>query len=343
MAFEVAFEDSVLIASRYNYRNELGDPRVVASPPVELEAGREYPIVVEASESWGDAILQLVWAAPVDGLLSEAVAAAREADAVVLFLGLTPRLEGEEMRVEVEGFGGGDRTDLVLPAAQQRLLEAVTLVGKPTVLVLLGGSALAVGWADRNVGAIVEAWYPGQAAGTAIADVLFGDYNPAGRLPVTFYRSVGDLPPFDDYAMTGRTYRFFEGEPLYAFGHGLSYTSFGYENLKMDGETLAAGGSLTVSVDVTNTGQRAGEEVVQLYVRRPESAVDRPVRDLRGFRRVALGPGETTTVAMTLEADALRHWDPDADAWALEPGPVLVQVGASSADLRVEGTIRIVE
>jgi beta-glucosidase len=343
MAFEVTFEDSVLIASRYNYRNELGDPRVVASPPLELEAGREYPILVEASESWGDAILQLVWAAPVDGLLAEAVAAAREAEAVVLFLGLTPRLEGEEMRVEVEGFAGGDRTDLVLPAAQQRLLEAVALVGKPTVLVLLGGSALAVGWADRNVGAIVEAWYPGQAAGTAIADVLFGDYNPAGRLPVTFYRSVGDLPPFDDYAMTGRTYRFFEGEPLYAFGHGLSYTSFGYENLKLDGETLAAGGSLTVSVDVTNTGERAGEEVVQLYVRRPESAVERPIRDLRGFRRVSLGPGETTTVAMTLEADALRHWDPDADAWALEPGPVLVQVGASSADIRVEGTIRIVE
>lgn len=343
MAVEMSFADSVVIASRYNFRNEFGDPRLIPTAPVELEAGREYPFAVNASESYGEARVQLLWAPPSDGLLTEAVSAAREADAVVMFLGLTPRLEGEEMRVEVEGFAGGDRTDLVLPAAQRRLLEAVVLTGKPTVLVLLNGSALAVNWADRNVGAIVEAWYPGQAAGTAIADVLFGDYNPAGRLPVTFYRSVGDLPPFDDYAMEGRTYRYFEGEPLYAFGHGLSYTNFGYENLKFDRESLSQSDSVVVSVDVTNTGARSGEEVVQLYVRRPESAISRPNRDLRGFRRVALEPSETMTVTMTLKADALRHWDPDTHAWALEPGPVLVQVGASSADLRVEGTILLTE
>src|SRR6185436_5300111 len=165
--------------------------------------------------------LQLVWATPSDSLAAEAERVARQADAVVMFLGLTANLEGEEMRVQIAGFRGGDRTTIDLPSTQQQLLERIVKLGKPTVLVLLNGSALAVNWAQANVPAIVEAWYPGQAAGAAIADVLFGDYNPAGRLPVTFYKSVDDLPPFDDYKMTGRTYRFFNGAPLYPFGFGL--------------------------------------------------------------------------------------------------------------------------
>ncbi|MBB4637834.1 glycoside hydrolase family 3 C-terminal domain-containing protein [Longimicrobium terrae] len=333
--FELYLADTLLVRSQYNYRDELGDPRVVSAEPVHLEAGRAYPIRVDAHESYGDAQVQLVWDAPPGDLEGEAMDAARQADAVVLFLGLSPRLEGEEMKVEVDGFRGGDRTSLDLPASQQRLLERVTALGKPTVLVLLNGSALSVGWAQEHVPAIVEAWYPGQA-GNAIADVLFGDYNPAGRLPVTFYRRVEDLPPFGEYAMAGRTYRFFRGEPLYAFGHGLSYTTFRYANLRTSAASVAPGGQVTVSVDVTNTGARAGDEVVQLYVSYPGSAVERPVRELKGFARVPLQPGQTRTVQMTLRADELRYWDADNDRWLLEPRPVRLQVGASSADLRVE-------
>ena len=270
------------------------------------------------------------------------VKAARQADAVVLFLGLTARLEGEEMRVELEGFRGGDRTRIDLPAAQERLLERIVAVGKPTVLVLLNGSALAVSWAQQHVPAIVEAWYPGQAGGTAIADVLFGDYNPGGRLPVTFYKSVDDLPPFDDYRMEGRTYRFFKGTPLYPFGYGLSYTSFAYKQLRTSAGTLRADDTLTVRVDVTNTGQREGDEVVQLYVRHLGSRVTRPREDLRGYRRVTLRPGETRTVQFPLVAASLAYWNPDSHRWVVEDEPVEIAVASSSADLRLRRTVRVV-
>src|SRR5882724_6647812 len=170
-------------------------------------------------------------------------------------MGLSSRLEGEEMDVNIDGFKGGDRTSLDLPKAQEELIKEIQALGKPVVLVLLNGSALSINWEDKNIPAIVEAWYPGQAAGTAIADVLFGDYNPAGRLPVTFYRDTTDLPPFGDYRMAGRTYRFFEGTPLYPFGHGLSYTSFTYANLRTSADTLRAGDHITIRIDVANTGK----------------------------------------------------------------------------------------
>ena len=279
---------------------------------------------------------------PAETLAVEAVKAARQADAVVLFLGLTARLEGEEMRVELEGFRGGDRTRIDLPAAQERLLERIVAVGKPTVLVLLNGSALAVSWAQQHVPAIVEAWYPGQAAGTAIADVLFGDYNPGGRLPVTFYKSVDDLPPFDDYRMEGRTYRFFKGTPLYPFGYGLSYTSFAYKQLRTSAGTLRADDTLTVRVDVTNTGQREGDEVVQLYVRHLGSRVTRPREDLRGYRRVTLRPGETRTVQFPLVAASLAYWNPDSHRWVVEDEPVEIAVASAAADLRLRRTVRVV-
>ena len=339
--WELYVDDRLVARSQYNYRDELGDPRVVTAPAVRLEAGREYRVRVDAHESYGDAQVQLLWDAPEGDLEAEALAAARQADAVVLFLGLSPRLEGEEMKVEVEGFRGGDRTTLDLPATQQRLLERVAALGKPTVLVLLNGSALAVNWAHDHVPAILEAWYPGQAAGTAIADVLFGDYNPAGRLPVTFYRSAADLPSFESYAMKGRTYRFFQGRPLYPFGHGLSYTTFRYSNVRTSAPSLAAGDTVVVSVDVTNTGARAGDEVVQLYVRHPGSRVDRPLRELKGFARVPLRPGETRTVRLPLPADELRFWDAAADRWVLEPGQLRVELGASSADIRAESGVEI--
>jgi len=279
---------------------------------------------------------------PAETLAVAAVNAARQADAVVLFLGLTARMEGEEMSLQIAGFTGGDRTQIDLPASQQRLLERVVAVGKPTVLVLLNGSALAVTWAQAHVPAIVEAWYPGQAAGSAIADVLFGDYNPAGRLPVTFYRSVDDLPAFDDYRMAGRTYRFFGGSPLYPFGHGLSYTTFAYKHLRTTTETLRSDGSVTVRVDVTNTGARVGDEVVQLYVQHLGSVVERPNKDLRGYRRVTLGPGETRTVELPLRGSSLAYWNPDTHRWVVEAEPVRIQVGASSADIRLDTTIRVV-
>jgi beta-glucosidase len=209
------------------------------------------------------------------------------------------------------------------------------------VLVLLNGSAIAVNWAQQNVPAIVEAWYPGQAGGSAIADVLFGDYNPGGRLPVTFYRNVSDLPPFEDYAMKGRTYRYFTGTPLYAFGHGLSYTTFAYRNLRASAPTLSSTGTATVAVNVTNTGQRAGDEVVQLYVSHPASKVARPVRELRGYQRVTLRPGETRTVRFALPASSLAYWDERTDRWVVEAAAVRVQIGASSADIRLEQTIRV--
>jgi beta-glucosidase len=209
------------------------------------------------------------------------------------------------------------------------------------VLVLLNGSALAVNWAQEHVPAIVEAWYPGQAGGSAIADVLFGDYNPAGRLPVTFYKSASDLPPFEDYAMKGRTYRYFGGTPLYSFGHGLSYTTFAYGNLRASAERVAAAGRIGISVDVTNSGAIAGDEVVQLYVSHPESKVPRAIRDLRGYRRVSLKPGETRTVRFAVPVSSLAYWDGRTHRWIVESEPVKLQVGASSADIRLEHTIRV--
>ena len=344
MKAELALDDSVIARSRYPQRDdEFPDPRLSRSEPLQLQAGREYRIRVDAQETYGDAQLQLVWSSPGEGLADEAMRVAREADAVVMVMGLTANLEGEEMPVQVPGFRGGDRTTLGLPAPQQRLLERVAALGKPTVLVLLNGSALAVNWAQEspNVGAIVEAWYPGQAGGTALADVLFGDYNPAGRLPVTFYRDTTDLPPFADYAMKGRTYRFFTGTPLYPFGHGLSYTSFRYANLRADRETVPAGDTVRVSVDVTNAGQVAGDEVVQLYVRYPASRVERPVRELRGYRRVRLEPGATRTVELALPTASLAYWDAAADRWVHEAQPIELEVGASSGDIRARRTIRL--
>jgi len=342
MKYRLFVDDSVLVRSVYSsHDGEFPDPRMLQTPPLTLTAGRTYRIRVDAQETYGDAQLTLVWAPPSESLAAEAVRTAKRADAVVLVLGLTARLEGEEMPVQIPGFKGGDRTTIDLPAPQQRLLEQITALGKPTVLVLLNGSALAVNWAQAHVPAIVEAWYPGQAGGQAIADVLFGDYNPAGRLPVTFYKDTTDLPPFTSYAMKGRTYRFFTGTPLYPFGHGLSYTTFAYKNLRTSAPTLAGNGTVTVSVDVTNTGARAGDEVVQLYARHTASTVERPNKDLRGYQRVQLRPGETRTVSFALFGKSLAYWDTTGHRWVVEREPVELQVGASSADIRARRTIGV--
>jgi len=214
-------------------------------------------------------------------------------------------------------------------------------LGRPTVLVLLSGSAVDVTWAKEHVPAIVQAWYPGQAAGTAIADVLFGDYNPGGRLPVTFYHGTDDLPPFEDYNMAGRTYRFFEGPALFPFGHGLSYTTFAYDSLRVSADTLGSDGNVTVRVNVTNIGRRSGDEVVQLYVQHPQSRVTRPRLELKGFRRIPLQAGETRMVEFELRGSDIAYWDPDADRWVVESAPLRVIVGSSSSELRLDRTIQV--
>jgi beta-glucosidase len=290
------------------------DTRVLYTPGSEL-VGRE--------ESWG--------AAPTRGF-SEALAAAERADVTILCLGLSPKLEGEQGEVAASD-GGGDRSDIGLPRVQQSLLEAVCALGKPVVLVLFGGSPLAVGWAHEHVPAILYAWYSGQEGGTAIADVLFGDYNPAGRLPVTFVKSLDQLPEFTDYRMRGRTYRYMTEEPLYPFGYGLSYTSFGYGNLALSSSSIAAGEELTVSVTVENTGKVPGDEVVEVYLEDLESSVERPIRELVGFNRIHLCPGEKKTLSFKITPRQMALIDLTGKC-VLEPGRFRVHVGGSQPDKR---------
>ena len=266
-----------------------------------------------------------------DKMIEEAVKAARESDASVLVLGLSSKLEGEEMKVDVPGFHGGDRTDLSLPQSQEALLKAVVATGKPVVVVLLSGSAIAVNWANDHAPAILQAWYPGGEGGTAIADVLFGDYNPAGRLPVTFYKSVDQLPPFTDYSMQGRTYRYFKGEPLYPFGYGLSYTRFAYSNLRVN--SVKAGEPVMATVDVTNTGEREGDEVVQLYLTDVAASAPVPIRTLVGFERISLRPREKRTVTFTITPRQMSLID-NNDKRVIEPGEFLISVGGSQQGLR---------
>ncbi|HET6976951.1 MAG TPA: glycoside hydrolase family 3 C-terminal domain-containing protein [Pyrinomonadaceae bacterium] len=296
---------------------------------VTLEAGKSYEIRMDYYESKIGAVARLVWQPPVvtpKAPYDEAVSIAKHADTVVLVLGLSSRLEGEEMNVREPGFLGGDRVNIDLPARQQGLLEAVVATGKPTVLVLLSGSALAVNWANEHVPAIVHAWYPGEEGGTAIAETLFGDYNPGGRLPVTFYKSVEQLPPFDNYFMDGRTYRFFKGEPLYPFGHGLSYTRFKYSDLNVSAPRISATDKVAVSATVENAGTREGDEVVQLYLTDLEASVRVPIRSLAGVERVHLKPGERRVIRFTIEPRQLTVITNDGRA-VIEPGDFRVTIG----------------
>jgi beta-glucosidase len=256
---------------------------------------------------------------------NDAVRAARDADLVVMVLGLSARIEGEEMKVEAEGFSGGDRTAIDLPGPQEHLLESVNAVGKPVVLVLTNGSALAVTWANQHVPAIIEAWYPGEAGGTAVAEALAGDFSPAGRLPVTFYKNLEQVPAFEDYSMASRTYRYFAGEPLYRFGYGLSYTRFEYGEPKVSSESISADESVTISANVANRGGIAGDEVVQLYLTH-EGLAGAPVRELRGFKRIHLAPGQRKTVSFTLRDRDLSAVDAEGTRH-IASGPVQVWIG----------------
>jgi beta-glucosidase len=224
-----------------------------------------------------------------------ALAAARQADVVIAVVGITSRLEGEEMPIDIPGFLGGDRTSLDLPRPEEALVQAVAAAGKPLVVVLMNGSALGVNWEKAHANAILEAWYSGEEGGAAIAETLSGRNDPGGRLPVTFYKDVSQLPHFEDYSMKGRTYRYFEGEPLWPFGYGLSYTTFAYGALTLPRATIEAGAPVDVSVTVKNIGKRAGDEVAQLYLQFPP-VPGAPRRALRGFQRVHLEPGASRRI-----------------------------------------------
>ncbi len=273
--------------------------------------------------------ITLSWQPPAGVLLDQALKTARASDVVVAFVGLSPHLEGEEMPIHIEGFSGGDRTDLRLPAPQRNLLRALAAADKPLVVVLMSGSAVAVDWAQRHAAAILEAWYPGEEGGAAIAETLAGANNPAGRLPVTFYASVAQLPPFNDYSMQNRTYRFFRGKPLYGFGYGLSYASFAYSNLSLSAANLDAGQPLTVETDVRNTASIAGDEVAELYLEYPHMAgTPVPLRALKGFDRIHLVSGQTQRVTFTLAPRDLSVVTAKGESLIM-PGRYTVYVGGS--------------
>lgn len=277
---------------------------------------------------------------PDTGGYAEAIAAAAQASVVIFVGGLSQAVEGEEGQEEgvIEGTSQGDRNDLNLPAVQENLLKAIHALGKPIVLVLVGGSAVAVNWANDNLPGILCAWYPGQDGGTAIADVLFGQYNPAGRLPVTFYKSEADLPPFDDYSMAGRTYRYFQGQPLYPFGFGLSYTTFAYTNLRVSANPISTGDTLVVSADVQNTGARAGDEVVQVYISHSPTSDTAPIRSLRGFRRIHLTPRESKTVSFELTPWAFSQVD-DTGRRINQPGARVIHIGGGQPDAQQRSSL----
>jgi beta-glucosidase len=309
------------------------------SPAVTLHASdtRPHKLIIQyahRSTSFAPAIT-FAWRPPAEALRTEAVHAAEHADVVLAFVGLNAWLEGEEMPVSVPGFAGGDRTDISLPAPQRALLAALQSTRKPVILVLQSGSAVALGAEGERAHAVVEGWYGGEQGGKALADVIRGAYNPAGRLPVTFYRGTDQLPAFTDYAMRGRTYRYFTGSPEYPFGYGLSYTHFGYSDLKLGSPQQRAGVAQLVSVRVHNDGQLAGDEVVQLYVT-ATGRDDAPRRSLKGFERVHLRPGEARTVQFQLKPRELAFADP-AGVMRIVPGEYEIWVGGGQQGTGASG------
>ena len=308
----------------------------VPSIPVDFTDTKPHEFRLEYSHA-GDQSgggLTLKWVAPAQAQLDEAVARANEADVVVAFVGLSPELEGEEMNIKIDGFSGGDRTSLELPAPQQKLLEAVAATGKPLIVVLQSGSAVALNWANEHAQAVLEAWYPGVDGGNAIAHTLAGLNNPAGRLPVTFYASLDGLPAFTDYnfktSAGGRTYRYFTGKPLWRFGYGLSYTMFTYGPVKLSADALKAGDPITATVTVTNSGVVAGDEIVEAYLKTPQ--MDGPIHSLAGFERVNIPAGRSKDVTITLDPRTLSTVDDQGNRSILPGKYTLTLAGAQPQD-----------
>ena len=269
----------------------------------------------------------------------EALAIAGKAEVIIFVGGISPRLEGEDLKVKVPGFLGGDKTDLNLPEVQTKLLKELKKLGKPIILVLLNGSALAINWEQENLDAIIETWYGGEKGGSALADVLTGAYNPAGRLPVTFYTSITDIPAFDDYSMAGKTYRYITKPVLYPFGFGLSYTSFAYSNLKLSATQLTKKAPLKINLTVKNTGNYNGDEVVQLYIK--HSGTGMPLKELKGFKRIYLKKGEQQNISFSLKATDIQHYDAKIDELAAISGKVQLMIGPSSAEAKLVGSFEL--
>jgi beta-glucosidase len=317
--YEIRLDGKKLISSMNEHE------AVHIEAPAELEAGKKYKVEVIYKNHEGDALIELLWAMPRPNIKDLAVIAAKESDAVILVLGLSQRLEGEEMSIKIDGFSGGDRTNLNLPLIQEQLLDAVVATGKPVIVILTNGGALSVNTAQEKASAVLLAGYGGQQGGNAVADVLFGDYNPAGRLPVTYYKSVDQIPAFENYDMTGKTYRFFTKEPLYPFGYGLSYTSFKYSNLSVPGKIIA-GEKVNIKVTVTNMGKVSGDEVVELYLTEEKASTPRPIRQLEGFTRVSLNPGESKVVELKIDPRQFSIIN-NKNKRVIEPGYFTISVG----------------
>ena len=307
-------------------------PRTIKTDTVKmyLEAGKTYNLKAEYFKNRDYAIARLQWKVPVTAskervdMYGEAGNAARNCDKVIAVLGINKSIERE----------GQDRYDIELPADQMEFIKEIYKVNPNTIVVLVAGSSLAINWMDENVPAIVNAWYPGEQGGTAVAEVLFGDYNPGGRLPITYYNSLDELPSFDDYDVAkGRTYQYFTGKPLYPFGYGLSYTQFDYKNLKLtDG-----GDVVNVSFEVKNTGTMNGDEVSQVYVKLPETGVVMPLKELKGFERNTIKKGETKKISINVRKDLLRYWDDKTEKFITPEGVYNFMIGSSSADIKISG------
>lgn len=298
---------------------------------LQVKAGVPYDIELDFEYFRSDAQLNFDIGFKQKVNIDASVACVKDADVVVFAGGISPLLEGEEMGVNLPGFKGGDRTDIELPAVQRELIHALHRAGKKIILVNCSGSPIALEPETKNCEAILQAWYPGQAGGTAVADVLFGDYNPGGRLPVTFYRNMSRLPDFEDYNMTGRTYRYMTQQPLFPFGYGLSYTTFEYGNLSLTKEQIKVGEPLKLTVNVTNNGQRDGEEVVQVYLKKQDDA-EGPGKTLRAFKRVHIPAGKSVEVAFDLNGKELEWWDAQSNTMRVCAGRYDVMVGKSSQD-----------
>jgi beta-glucosidase len=328
--YRIYLEDSLLI----DYYSEFDPTKTYRS--VDLQEGRIYNIKIEFYKTERYAFMQLIWDVPMPDRMQRAIDAAKKSDVVIMVMGLSPRLEGEALNVDIEGFRGGDRTSLDLPAPQSELIRSIHSLGKPVILVLLNGSALSITWEDENIPAIIEAWYPGQAGGVAIADVIWGDYNPGGRLPVTFYASVDQLPEFTDYDMNNRTYRYFKGKPLYPIGYGLSYTTFKYTNLRLDKSEIGPEESATLSVEITNTGDLKGEEVVQLYVKAGKDIA--VMKSLKGFNRINFAPGKSNRVEFTITPETLSRWI-DGIGFIVDSDDYTLFIGSSSSESDLQSII----
>ncbi|HEV2318232.1 MAG TPA: glycoside hydrolase family 3 C-terminal domain-containing protein, partial [Verrucomicrobiae bacterium] len=278
---------------------------------------------------------------PGPEMTAEAVRAARGADLVIYAGGLDSTLEGEEHKVDYQGFLGGDRTRIELPPVQENLLKALQATGKPVVFVNCSGSAVAMPWEARHLAAIVQAWYPGEEGGQAVAEILFGGVNPAGRLPLTFYASTADLPDFENYSMSNRTYRYFSGQPVFAFGHGLSYTKFKYSGAQLAAATVAPDDTIHLTFTVKNIGGRDGDEVAQVYFRHLHSRVPQPKLALCAFQRIHIARGGTAAVTLEIRAKQFRYWDTGKKEYVADPGKYELLIGAASDDIRLKRTVTV--